>query len=256
MEIRGYQVIAEFGRGDTGVVYHVRDSHERDFALKIAIDTAPFRLEQMQQEAKVLGWLKHPSVPRAYDFFEHEGKPCLLMEYIKGESFDNLLANRKEPYTEGQVLAWAQSLAEVLAEIHVRDHIYSYLAPTHVILAETGQIYLMDYGKTLPYPPEKPYPALGLAGYSPPEQYLGRQEPRSDVFGLGVFMYQLATLRDPRLSHAAFLFHVLPPRELNPALSPLSETLILKAVEHKISERFPNMLALLAEISAARSLNP
>lgn len=256
MEIGAYQVISEFGRGDTGVVYHVRDEQGQDFALKMALDTAAFRLEQMQQEAQVLTWLKHPAVPQAYAMFEHEGKPCLLMEYIKGESFDNLLANCKAPFSEAQILAWAQSLAEVLAQIHAHEHIYSYLAPSHVILAETGQIYLMDFGKTLPYPPEKAYPALGLAGYSPPEQYVGKQEPRSDVFGLGVFMYQLATLRDPRLSHAAFLFHVLPPRELNPALSPLFESLILKALEHKASERFPSMAAFLAEISAARKLNP
>jgi hypothetical protein len=85
----------------------------------------------------------------------------------------------------------------------------------------------------MPYVPDAKLPALGLAGYSAPEQYVGRADFRSDVFGLGVWLYQLTTGRDPRAPHAAFLFHVMPPRVLNPALSPAFEEVILQAVEHK-----------------------
>ena len=247
MRIGDYEIIEEIGRGDTGIVYQAERAGER-FMLKTAMDDAPFRQAQMKQEAKVLSWLKHPAVPKLYDYFEYEGKACVLLDYIKGRDFDTVLQERTEAFPEAQILRWGLSLAEVLQQIHDAQHIYAYLAPSHIILSEAGEIFLIDFGKTLPYYPNAQYPAIALAGYSPPEQYIGKQEPRSDVYSLAVFMYQLASLRDPRHSHAAFLFHVLPPRSLNPKLSQGFEALLLKALEHKASERFESIAALKAAI--------
>jgi serine/threonine-protein kinase len=250
MRIAEYEILDEIGRGDTGVVYHVSDSMGQEFALKIALDNEPFHLMQMKQEAEVLKWLNHPAAPKFVAAFEHEGKNCVLLEYIKGRDFDTILRERTIAFSESEILSWALSLAELLQQIHEAQHIYAYLAPSHIVLSEAGQLYLIDYGKTFAYQPDSSYPALGLAGYSPPEQYVGKQEPRSDVYSLGVFMYHLATLRDPRISHAAFLFHVMPPRSINPSLSIGFERLVLKALEHKASERFESIAAMKAAILA------
>jgi eukaryotic-like serine/threonine-protein kinase len=252
MQINGYQLAEEIGRGDTAVVYHAMDSQGRDVALKVSLDDDPFRIRQMKQEAHVLAWLKDDAVPQYYDYFEFEDKACLVLELIRGHAFDMLLQMQKEAFAERTVIHWALHLSQVLHKLHTHEtpHIYSFLAPAHVMLANSGQIYLLDYGKVLAYHPDTQYPALGLAGYSPPEQYVGKPEPRSDIFSLGVLLYEITTRRDPRISHAAFLFHVMPPRSLNPALSPEFERIVLKAVEHKASDRFATMAEMREELLA------
>jgi serine/threonine protein kinase len=257
MRIKGYELQEELGRGDTAVVYRAMDEKGQDFALKISLDGEAFRIGQMKQEAEVLSWLKDEAVPRCYESFDYEDKACVVMDYIRGQAFDSLLQSRKEVFTETEVIQWGLILCDVLNKIHRHDvpHIYAFLAPSHVILSDSGKLYLLDYGKVLSYEPNKQYPALGLAGYSPPEQYVGKQEPRSDVFSLGVFLYELTTRRDPRISHAAFLFHVLPPRSLNPALSADFEALVLKAVEHKAQDRFSSIAEMRDALLAVKA-NP
>jgi serine/threonine protein kinase len=255
MRIRGYELQEELGRGDTAVVYRAIDEKGQDFALKISLDGEAFRIGQMKQEAEVLAWLKDAAVPRCYESFDYEDKACVVLDYIRGQAFDSLLQSRKEVFAEKEVIQWGLILCDVLNKIHRHAHIYSFLAPSHVMLSDSGKLYLLDYGKVLSYEPNKQYPALGLAGYSAPEQYVGKQEPRSDVFSLGVFLYELTTRRDPRISHAAFLFHVLPPRSLNPALSEAFETLVLKAVEHKAQDRFSS-IAEMRDALLALKANP
>ena len=256
MRINGYELGEEIGRGDTAAVYHALDAQGREVALKISLDDDPFRIRQMKQEADVLAWLKDDAVPECYDYFEHEGKACLVLELIQGQAFDLLLQMQKEAFAEHDVIHWALHLTNALDKLHSHaiPHIYSFLAPAHVMLANSGQVYLLDYGKVLAYHPDTQYPALGLAGYSPPEQYVGKPEPRSDIFSLGVFLYELTTRRDPRISHAAFLFHVMPPRSINPNLSPEFERIVLKAVEHKASERFATVADMHAALLALSKL--
>lgn len=257
MQINGYQLGEEIGRGDTAVVYRAVDAQGRNFALKISLDDDPYHIRQMKQEADVLTWLKDESVPQYYDYFEFEGKACILLEYVGGQAFDTLLQIQKEPFAERDAIHWALHLCDVLHKLHTYEipHIYSFLSPTHVMLANSGRIYLLDYGKVLAYHPDTQYPALGLAGYSPPEQYVGKPEPRSDIFSLGVFLYEITTRRDPRISHAAFLFHVMPPTSLNPKLSAEFERIVLKAVEHKASERFATVAEMQAALLALSKAN-
>ncbi len=246
MLINNYQVKEEIGRGHTAVVYRAFDPHGHTVALKMSLDHDPDRLRQMKQEAQVLAWLKCDGVPRCYDYFEFEQQRCVVLELVSGKNFEALMQKRKSPFSEAQAIQLGIRLADILDQIHTHPipHIYFSLGPDHILLSESGQLYLVDYGKVFPYTPKTKYPAIGVAGYSAPEQYVGRPEPRGDIFSLGVFLYHITTMRDPRLPHAAFLFHVMPPRAINPELSPEFERIVLLAVEHKASDRFATSAAM------------
>jgi serine/threonine-protein kinase len=246
MLINNYQVEEEIGRGHTAVVYRASDPYGHIVALKMSLDHDADRLRQMKQEAQVLSWLKCDGVPQCYDYFEFEGQRCVVLELVSGKDFNDLIQKRKSPFSEAQAIQWGIRIADILDKIHTHTipHIYSFLAPDHILLSESGELYLIDYGKVVPYTPDAEYPAIGTAGYSAPEQYVGRPEPRGDVFSLGVFLYHITTGRDPRLPHAAFLFHVMPPRAINPELSPEFERIVLQAVEHKASDRFETIAAM------------
>lgn len=82
--------------------------------------------------------------------------------------------------------------------------------------------------------------------------YVGKAEPRSDLYGLGVFLYHLTTGRHPRKPAHAFLFHVNPPHAINPRLSAAFEAVVLKAVEHKAIDRYPRAEAMKAALEACR----
>jgi serine/threonine protein kinase len=246
MLINGYQIQEEIGRGDAAIVYRAVAPNGQIVALKISLDDNPDRFGQMKQEAQVLSWLKQEGVPRCYNTFEFEGRQCVVLEWVSGINFDSILEERSIPFAETQAILWGIRLASILNCLHTHPipHIYRSLAPEHILLTESGQLYLIDYGKADSYKPGTTFPAIGLVGYSPPEQYVGLPEPQSDVFSLGVFLYHITTLRDPRKPNAAFLFYVMPPRAINPGLSPEFERVILRAVEHKALDRFATMAAM------------
>ncbi|MCB0164995.1 MAG: serine/threonine protein kinase [Anaerolineae bacterium] len=246
MLINNYQVEEEIGRGITAVVYRATNPQGQVVTLKMSRDNDPDRLRQIKQEAEVLSWLNNEGVPHCYDYFEFEGQGCVTLEFVAGKTFKSLMQEQRPPYSEAQAVQWGIQLADILDRIHTHPtpHIYRSLAPHHLLLTESGQLYLIDYGKVEPYKPDALFPAIGFAGYSPPEQYVGRPEPRGDIFSLGVFLYHVTTGRDPHLPHAAFLFHVLPPRAINPQLSPEFERIVLQAVEHKASDRFTSIAAM------------
>ena len=121
------------------------------------------------------------------------------------------------------------------------------LKPSKIMIDQSGQAYVIDYDIT--EPPGQNLPRVGTNGYSPPEQYAGHSDVRSDVYALGATMYHLLA-RDPRAT--AFLFHVLPPRLYNPALSPKLEEVILKAVAHEAKHRFEDIAAMRRALLACR----
>ena len=98
------------------------------------------------------------------------------------------------------------------------------------------------------------YDAIGTVGYAPPEQYKGVADVRSDIYALGASLHHLVTGRDPRKPHAAFLFHIYPPRSLNPNVSEAFEAVLLKATEFKVEDRFQSVYEMKQALQACLSL--
>jgi serine/threonine-protein kinase len=254
-----YTLHEQIGQGGTAEIYRATAPNEPlSVALKLArTDGTPDEqadwIGQLRQEASMLSWFNGTSIPKCYEYFESGGRHCLALELIEGQNLDTILAEMTAPLPEHEAIQWGLTICEVLLRLHnhqPQPYIYRFVAPDNLMRDRQGQIYVMDYGKVTPYDVQRTYPLLGLIGYSAPEQYVGKPEPRSDVYGLGVLLYHAVTLRDPRTPTEAFLFQVIPPRSRNPALSEAFEAVILKAVEHKAIDRYPTVDAMKAALLA------
>jgi serine/threonine-protein kinase len=177
----------------------------------------------------------------------------VALEYIDGKNLETVLSEMTTPLDESEAIRWGVSILDVLIRLHNHQPeplIYRHVGPSNLMLDHQNQLYLIDYGKVLPYAEDREYTRIGEIGYSAPEQYLGKPEPRSDLYCLGVLLYHATTLRDPRSPTEAFLFHVIPPRSLNLKLSEAFETVILKAVERKAADRYETAEAMKAALLA------
>jgi len=134
-------------------------------------------------------------------------------------------------------------LCDALIHLHSQRPaplIFRDVKPSNIMIDPYGQVYLIDFGISLAHQPGRELAMIGTEGYSPPEQYLGYTDVRSDVYSLGATLHHLLTCRDPR-RETPFSFHDAPPRSLNPAISEELEAVILKAVEHKAEDRYQSV---------------
>jgi serine/threonine protein kinase len=207
-----YRLDQPLATGGFGVVYRATDTQTGDaVAVKemIAADPKEFNLRRtfFRREAEILRALQHvPIVPRLYDFIEDGGAAYLVLEFIPG---DNLLAlldrPGAKPFPVPQVAAWGAKICEALAHMHRMDPplIHRDMKPENVMLLPDGvTIRLIDFGTAREM--GHGTKARGVAktkvyteGYAPPEQVIGKPEPRSDLFALAGTLYHLATGQAP-----------------------------------------------------------
>jgi len=224
-----------------GAVYLVSDQRlgGKQWAMKEMSDAALIDPEEKQRaiqafqnEANLLASLNHPNLTKVVDYFEEEGKHYLIMDYIEGKTFAEMLAAREKPFSEEEVVNWATQLCDVLDYLHSQTPpiIFRDLKPDNVMLDKDGQIKLIDFGIARLFKPGKKRDtaSFGTSGYSPPEQYgKGQTDIRSDIFALGATLHQLITLRDPSIEP----FKFPPVKDINPAVSDSFNAAIICAVE-------------------------
>jgi serine/threonine protein kinase len=256
--IRQYRINSETGRGNGGVVYHAYDTvSKRDVALKVC-DSRFYddvRIDQLKSESEIMAWLHVDAVPAFYELFHDTSYTCLVMDYVRGRNLETVFKEASDkPVTEAEAIEWGIRICDVLHALHTHStpHLYRSLKPKNLILSDERQLFLIDYGKVEAYDPTKIYSQTGTPGYAPPEQYVGQPEPRSDIYSLGVLLYHAMTCYDPRAPNRAFLFHVKPPRIFNPQISAAFEEVILRAVEHKVRDRFASAAAFRAALVRCR----
>ena len=175
---------------------------------------------RFHQEARLLGSLHHPNLPRIYDAFSEYGRSYLVMDYIDGKTLLQLLKNAgKRPLPVAQVLDYATQLCDVLAYLHAQNPpiIFRDLKPTNVMVTENGHVVLIDFGIARFFKEGQAQDTvyLGSPGYAPPEQHgVSQTNPRSDLYALGATLHCCLTGRDP--FHADDRFAFPPVRLLNP----------------------------------------
>jgi tetratricopeptide (TPR) repeat protein len=220
--LRGrYRLLVQVGKGGFGAVYKAADTQlgHRIVAVKemsqIGLATEELReaTEAFQREALLLAGLKHPNLPSVYDQFVEAGRWYLVMEFIQGETLEDVLARRGGKLPLDEALRLAQELCVALHYLHTRQPpiIFRDLKPGNVMLTPEGQLYLIDFGIARHFKPgqSKDTIAFGSPGYAAPEQYGKAQTtPRSDVYGLGALLHHLITGSDP--STTPFRFAPLP----------------------------------------------
>jgi len=210
-----YRLLEKIGEGGMGVVYVAWDTTlKRKVALKVlpvAVATDPVRLERLQREAEAVAALNHPGIVTIHSVEESAGTRFLTMELVDGESLDHVAA--AGPLPVPRVLEIGIALADALSAAHERGIIHRDLKPANVMLAKDGRVKVLDFGlaklaeaatgdlsqmATRRTPLTHDGGVVGTAPYMSPEQL--RAEPvdhRTDLFSLGVVLYELATGRRP-----------------------------------------------------------
>lgn len=167
-----YEVVGQIGAGGGGIVYKARHLRlQTDVVIKKIKEEVREKVK-LRQEVDILKQLKHPYLPRVYDFLETEDGVYTIMDYIQGEDLDTAI-KRQGKFSQKQVKKWAEQLGDVLAYLHSRKPaiIHSDIKPANIMLTESGDICLIDFNISLAAGAGAEA-AVGIsAGFSPPEQY-------------------------------------------------------------------------------------
>ena len=194
-----------------------------------------------EQEARLLRGLDHVNIPKIADFFEENGRACLVMEFIWGESLEKRLDATNAPLLETDVLKWAIQLCDALHYLHSLQPpiIFRDMKPSNVMVTNTGLVKLIDFGIARTYKAGKKRDtvAMGSENYAAPEQWgKGQTDARSDLYALGATMYHLLGNMAPT---PAFLpSEPLPLGNYNGAITKQTIHLVDKAMERDRRKRY------------------
>jgi serine/threonine protein kinase/tetratricopeptide (TPR) repeat protein len=209
-----YKIVRKLGTGAMGEVYLARDTQlDRLVALKILppeVSGDEQRLGRFIREAKAASALSHANVAHIYEIGESEGVNFIAMEYVEGGTLAVRLEGRSLPVP--RILDVGIQVADALDEAHSKGIVHRDIKPANLMVTERGQVKVLDFGLAKLTRPSRDSEAetlarteegvvVGTIQYMSPEQALGREvDARSDIFSLGVVLYELATGRPPFLA--------------------------------------------------------
>jgi beta-lactam-binding protein with PASTA domain/predicted Ser/Thr protein kinase len=257
-----YEVLKKLGSGGMADVYLAKDRVlGRQVALKVL--SAQFTgdhefIERFRREASAAASLNHPNVVQVYDKGEAEGTYYIAMEYLEGRSLKDIIV-KYAPLSPDLVVSVSRQIVEALRYVHRRDIIHRDIKPQNIIIDNEGRVKVTDFGiaraggrASL----TEVGTSVGTAHYLSPEQAQGQPvEAASDLYSLGVVMYEMATGRlpfDAENSLGIAMQHVhdspVPPRSLVPSIPENLEAVILRAMGKQPTGRYPTAQAMLDDI--------
>src|SRR5215467_1968626 len=215
-QLGSYEVLSLLGRGGMGEVYRARDTKlKREVAIKTLpeeFSRDPERLARFQREAEALAALNHPNIAHVYGLEESANTHCIVMELVEGETLQQRLTRGAIPVEEA--LQIAKQIAEALEAAHERGIVHRDLKPGNIMMTADGNVKVLDFGlakaledkqasdpsnsPTMMSAASMPGVILGTAPYISPEQARGQNaDQRSDIFSVGVVLYEMFTGRQP-----------------------------------------------------------
>jgi eukaryotic-like serine/threonine-protein kinase len=258
-----YEILAVQGLGGMGAVYRARDLRftavDKVVAVKEMSNVAPdprlrrIGIQNFEREANILASLSHPSIPKIFDFFSEGQRSYLILEFIEGETLEDLLEANGHAFGQEEVVEWALQICDVLAYLHSHKPpvIFRDVKPDNLMVRKhDGRIMVIDFGIAKVFEHGQRGTMIGTEGYSPPEQYRGAAEPRGDLYALGATVHHLLTGRDPRLE-PPFTFHERPIRQFNPNVSTEFEAVIMKSLAYDVQERFASATEMALALNSA-----
>jgi PAS domain S-box-containing protein len=251
-----YEKVQELGIGRFGLVWKVRDvfALEPDQYYVVKIPQSKDYNQRFLREGRILKKLEgHPAAVHLMEMVKYEGKLVLVQEFVEGEPLDSRL---ERPMTDEGRERIVLELVDVVAFAHERNIIHRDIKPANILVKGDGSVKLLDFGiakelKADPYSGT----SVGTKPFMAPEQIMGRSEKRSDLWALGVLMYQLYTGYLPfhdeierEMMEKILEAEPVLPREYNEEINPAIEAVILKLLQKDPDRRYQSARELSAEL--------
>ena len=254
--VGAYRIQEKIGEGGMGAVYRGIDVMlERTVAVKVLrpeLAQQPRVLDRFRSEAMTLARLNHPNIATLYSFLQAEDQYFMILEYVPGRTFEELL--RQGPLGWGEALPLFCQALDGIAHAHAQGIVHRDIKPANVMLTDAGVVKVMDFGIARLLGTARMTRTghlIGTIEYMSPEQVRGREtDERSDIYALGVLLYEMLTGEVPFTAASDFELmqaHVSqaprPLRALAPAVPTDVERAVLRALAKKPGARFPDVQA-------------
>jgi hypothetical protein len=264
-----YEILSELGAGGMGVVYKARDLELDDLvAIKMLRGAALMdteQLDRLKSELKLARKITHPNVLRTFDFGDHEGRPYISMEYVRGMTLRYLIKQAgRIPFSAG--LRIAKQLCAGLGAAHEVGVLHRDIKPENLILEQSGNAKLMDFGIARPIRRMEPghtQPGMfvGTPHYSSPEQLAGDEvDHRADIYSSGVLLSEMFCGKLPftgantmEIYMAQMQQSPIRPSEYWPEMPPELEVVILRCIARAAEDRYQSVGELGAALAAIRA---
>ncbi len=250
-----YRIEALVARSGMASIYRATDTRNgRAVAIKIPhpeMEADPVLFDRFQREAEIGMKLDHPGVVKVYNDKERSRR-YMVLEWVEGRLLRQLL-NEQKKFPPERAIRITLEICRALGYIHSQGVVHRDLKPENIMVDQNDRIKLIDFGiaanagsRRLTF--AKFTQAMGTPDYVSPEQVKGKRgDARSDIYSLGVMFYEMLTGKVPFTGPNPFVImnerllnHPIPPREVDPTISPELQEIIYRALEREPSKRYPN----------------
>ncbi|MCX6132879.1 MAG: protein kinase [Ignavibacteriales bacterium] len=254
-----YRILEKLGEGGMGVVYKAQDTNlDRFVALKfLPPHVAASRDDKARflQEAKAVASLAHPNICTIHSVEEEDGKAFIVMEYVEGKTLKDM--DQNVPLK--QAVEIGTQVADGLAAAHEKGVVHRDIKPDNIMIRKDGRVQIMDFGLAKLKGVSrltKEGSTVGTAGYMSPEQVQGQEtDHRTDIFSLGVVLYELFTGESPfkGVHETAISYEIVnvdpaPLSAVKPEIDPQLDAIILECLEKEPSERYQSVAEVAKEL--------
>ncbi|MGD9367013.1 MAG: serine/threonine-protein kinase [Desulfobacteraceae bacterium] len=261
-----YKIVERLGKGSVGEVYLAHDPRiDRKVALKVLHKehlASKEIIKRFIKEAKAIGRLSHPNIVSVYDVGKDRGTIYIAMEYLEGRPLNEVIQSKKK-LDMASIVGIGRQVAAALDYAHQKGIVHRDVKPSNLMITDTNQVKLTDFGIAHFEDASITLQTcsgdiLGTPAYMPPEQVAGQDvDGRSDLYSLGVILYELIVGRRPfventltALFKAITQHSLIPPEKVNPSIPSELSDIVLKSMDKNPERRYQSGAELISALSA------